>query len=47
MLYRHRRLSRLNGCLVMVREGIRAQRTHSQKHNAHTSHAHEEIRQTY
>ena len=44
MLYRHRRL---NGCLVKVREGIRGQRTHSQKHYAHTLHAHKEKKQTY
>ena len=48
MLYRYnRRLSMIKWLLVMVREGIRGQRTHSQKHYAHISHAHEEKRQTY
>ena len=48
MLYRHRRLSMIKWLsVVMVRESIRGQRTHSQKHNVHISHAHEEISQTY
>ena len=54
MLYRHRRFVMVvrsmlyrHGRLVMVREGIRGQQTHSQKHYAHTSHAHEEKKQTY
>ena len=38
---------RLNCCHVMVCEIIRGQLTHKQKHNAHTSHALENIRQNY
>ena len=42
MLHRHRRLSMIKWLSCNGREGIQGQRTHSQKHYAHTSHAHEE-----
>ena len=48
MLYHHiDDCLRLNGCLVMVREVIQGQRTQNQMHNAHTSHALEDILQSY
>ena len=47
MWYRHRRLSTVKGCHVMVRQVIRGQLTHSQMHNAHTVHALEDIRESF
>ena len=37
---------RLNGCQLMVPEVIRGRVTHNQKHNVHTLHAFEDLRQT-